>query len=86
MLSSLESLQELVLTHNGMHGEVALQLVEAGHDIQQKHDEHMKPSAACSVKTMDADRQCVIFHIYRPWMYPETELLIRLVLMRLFFG
>jgi len=29
VLSSLESLQELVLTHNGMYGEVALQLVEA---------------------------------------------------------
>ena len=30
VLSSFESLQELVLTHNGMYGEVALQLVEAG--------------------------------------------------------
>ena len=48
------------------------------------------PSAAhpwASMKNgrLTADRQCVIFHIYRPWMYPEIELLIRrIVLMRFF--
>lgn len=43
------------------------------------------PWASMKNGRLTADRQCVIFHIYRPWMYPETELLIRrIVLMRCF--
>lgn len=59
VLSSFESLQELVLTHNGMYGEVALQLVEAGLKMTWKfqrkrkmfagNDDDMKPFSCASM-------------------------------------